>query len=220
MSALGPHARSAVVIACVACVACVAWLAPACWFPGAPIRTTGRPVPNCPSANPVNTPCDPDDSSECMSSGERLECARPMWRRPMASAAPAPAEIAAPSLAVDAPPQPVVDAGLPTPSSSPSPAPRGPMTWNDLGDGDRSTAPCRVDAECVVATEVAPCRCCNQPRVFALHVREQRRAPPPQPPCMPACASDELPCRAPPVTRAADVFRARCRQARCRLEPS
>ncbi len=70
---------SAVVLASV--VVAVVGLAAACWFPGAPIRTTGRPVPSCASPNPSNLPCDPDDTPSCMADGERYECDRPAWRK-------------------------------------------------------------------------------------------------------------------------------------------
>lgn len=134
---------------------------------------------------------------------------------PTPSASPAPS--LAPSASTTPAPSP---SHLPNaPPLAPPTAPRGPLTWDDLADVDRSTIACRADTECFVETESPPCRCCNLPSAFALHIRERRRGPtPPQPPCTPACANDELPCHAPPAQRAVDFFRARCVAARCTLE--
>ena len=55
------------------------FVASACWFPGAPIRTTGREVPACTSSEPAGTPCDADDTPSCIAKSTRYECDENRW---------------------------------------------------------------------------------------------------------------------------------------------
>lgn len=117
------------------------------------------------------------------------------------------------------PPAPVeVDAAAPR-RTPPPVDPRPLLTWDDLAIAERSVVACRTDKECVVEIETPQCTCCSYPLVVAIHVREKKKgALPPQPPCMPACAAADRPCRALPDGSPSDYFRARCDGAKCRLE--